>query len=58
MTEMKFIETILMKSMIFRYMLMQTLSGRKVRVRLPVEKTFAQEMRTRNQLPVQFCLAP
>lgn len=57
-TEMEFIETILMKPMVFRYMLMQTLSGRKVSVVLPVEKKFAQEMRTRNKLPIQFCLAP
>lgn len=56
MTEREFIETILMKPVIFRYMLMQTLSGRKVRVMLPLEEKFAQEMRTRNKLPIQFCL--
>lgn len=54
---MELIETTLVKSILFRYMLIQTLSGMKGSFMLSVKKKFAKEMRAMNKLPVQLCLA-
>lgn len=42
------------KSTMFRYMLIQTLSGMEVSLMLSVEKMFAKKMRTINKIAAQF----